>query len=144
MKPVASSVPRLVALAVLASFLAVPPVASARGGSDGGGGGGGGRKEVRVSGGCGHGATSKLKLKEDDGAIEVEFEVDHTRTGTSWRITLVRERRVVARTTARTRGNSGSFTIQRRLSDLSGADRITARAVGPRGLTCQAAATLPG
>jgi len=38
----------------------------------------------------------------------------------------------------------GSLEVRRRLRDLSGADQITARALGPRGITCIAAGTLPG
>jgi hypothetical protein len=136
MKPLATSILRPAVLALLACLAAAPPAAMAKRG-------GGDRNEVRVKGSCGHGATSKLKLKEDDGGIEVEFEVDHNRNGTRWRVTLVRERRVVARTTARTHGPSGSFSVERRLSDMSGADRVTARGIGPRGLTCEATATLP-
>ena len=41
-------------------------------------------------------------------------------------------------------GPSHSFSIERRLSDYPGPDQVTARAVGPRGITCQATATLPG
>jgi hypothetical protein len=85
-----------------------------------------------------------LQLKADDGAIEVEWEVDRNRTGESWRVTLARSGRVLHRATVRTGGRSGSFSFERRISDLAGADRVTARAVGPRGVTCTATATLPG
>lgn len=125
-------------LTFLVSVAAIPSGAAARGGGDET------RREVRVTGTCGNGATAKLKLKADDGSVEVEFEVDANRSGSLWRVTLVHERRVVARTTARTTGRSGSFTVRRRLRDLEGSDRVTARAVGPRGVTCQAAVTLPG
>ncbi len=121
---------------LLLLLLALPATADARRGDD--------RPEVRAGGHCGRGATSKLKLKGRDGRIEVEFEVDHNRSGTRWRVTLTREGRVVARTTATTRGPSGSFSVERRISDLEGADRVSARAVGPGGLTCTAHATLPG
>lgn len=104
----------------------------------------GGRDEVRVSGSCGAGASSHLKLKQDSGGIEVEFEVDHNRVGASWRVVIVQERRVVWRGSARTRSPSGSFEVSRLLRDLPGGDRISARAWGPRGVTCEAAATLPG
>lgn len=134
-RPPASALLALVLAGLTAGALAPAP-ASARGGRDA-------RPEVRVSGDCGAGARAKLRLRADDGAIEVEFEVDERRIGTAWRVTLVRERRVVARVTARTHGPSGSFTVTRRLRDLAGADRVTARASGPGGLTCQAAATLP-
>jgi hypothetical protein len=123
------------ALAVLVLGAVVASQAAARGGGD--------RREVRAAGVCGTGATSKLRLRQRDGGdIEVRFEVDHARSGQSWRVALVRERRVVWRGGARTQ--SGSFEIERRLPDFSGADQISARAVGPRGLTCTATATLPG
>lgn len=125
----------VLAAAVLAacSFGASP--ASARGG-DGGGG------EVRVAGSCGRGASSDLRLRSRDGGIRVRFQVEHTRSGAGWRVVLVQDRRVVWRGRARTRG--GSFELERTLRDLSGADRVTARAWGPAGVTCAAAATLPG
>jgi hypothetical protein len=135
--------PLLLVLALVAPAVVVPGTAVARGGGPGGGGGGD-RPEVRVAGVCGKGATAKLKLKSRDGAIEAEFEVDHNRAGTRWRVVVVQERRVVYRGYARTGGASGSFSLERRLGDYPGADAVMARAVGPRGLTCQATAVLPG
>ena len=137
------------AIAVILLALAVlgPGAALAKGGGggdDGGGGGhGGDRPEVRVAGSCGRGATSSLKLKARDGGIEAEFEV-HGRTGASWRVAFVQERRTVWRGRARTSSTSHSFSVERRLGDYPGPDQIFARAVGPRGVTCQATATLPG
>jgi hypothetical protein len=136
-------------LAAAASLALVGPGAAlAKGGDDDGGGGsgrggGGDRPEVRVAGSCGRGATSKLKLKADDGQIEAEFEV-HGRSGAKWRVVFVQENRIAWRGSARTSGSSRSFSIERRLSDYAGPDHVTARAVGPRGITCQATATLPG
>ena len=127
----------LVALALLALAAIGPGSALAKGGD-------GDRPEVRVAGVCGKGATSKLKLKADDGRIEAEFEVDHNRAGTRWRVVFVQERRVVYRGRARTNTRSGSWSIEEHLADLPGSDQIMARAVGPRGLTCQATAVLPG
>ena len=100
-------------------------------------------REVRVAGQCGPGATSKLKLKHDDGRIEAEFEVDRNVRGEKWRVTLSRDGQVVVRTKARTRGRSGSFSVERKIADLGGADTVTARGVGPDGRTCTATATLP-
>jgi hypothetical protein len=126
-------------LAVTAGLaLLAPAGALARHGGDDG------RQEVRVAGQCGRGATSKLKLKERDGGIQVEFEVDQNRSGVRWRVSLSSEGRVVYRGTRRTGGSSGSFSLERTISDLPGADTVRARGVGPRGLTCQASATLPG
>jgi hypothetical protein len=115
--------------------LALPAGASARHGNDD-------RDEVRAAGTCGGSARSELKLKSRDGGIEAEFEVDHARRGSSWRVTLSQEGRVVWRGSVRAR--SGSFSLERQLRDLAGADRVSARASGPRGVTCRATATLAG
>ena len=92
---------------------------------------------------CGRGATSKLKLKARDGVIEAEFEV-HGRGAGPGASRSSRRSRIVWRGNARTSSASRSFSIERRISDYPGPDQVTARAVGPRGITCQATATLPG
>lgn len=131
-------------LLIAAALPALVLPASALADHGGGGGEGGGRKQVRVAGTCGKGATSKLKLKQDDGGIEVEFEVDHNRSGETWKVVVVQEGHVVWSGRARTRAPSGSLTVRRQIGDLSGADRVTARAVGPRGISCVASAIVPG
>jgi hypothetical protein len=125
---------QLVLATALALSLTAPPVALADHGGDGGG-------DVRVSGTCGRGATSNLRLRSKDGDIRVRFEVEHIRFSGSWRVTIVREGRVAYRGRERARR---SFEIERRISDYSGADHVSVRAVGPHGLTCAASATLPG
>src|SRR3954447_16395537 len=112
----------------LALALAAPVAASARGGGG----------DVRVSGSCGRGATSQLRLSAHDGAIRVEFEVRGRRGGGRWRLVLVHERRVAWRGRARTRSGSESFRVRRSIPDFSGADQVTVRASGPRGNTCVA------
>jgi len=146
-------------LALLALSLAGPGTALAHSGPDDGGGHGGGssgssgsgrhggddradRPEVRVSGMCGRGASSRLTLKGRDGEIEAEFEI-HQRHSGHWRVVVVQERRIVWRGRERTSSRHGSLSVERRLDDLPGADEVMARAVGPRGLTCQATAVLP-
>jgi hypothetical protein len=141
-RPRARTFPFVLAIALLALALLGPASALARGGGGGGGGGGGSRPEVRVAGACGRGATSSLKLKARDGGIEAEFEV-HGRTGL-WRVAIVQEQRVAWRGNARTSSVSHSFSVERRLGDYPGPDQVLARAIGPRGLTCSASATLPG
>jgi hypothetical protein len=139
----ARNLPTIFALALLALALLAPASALARGGGGGGGGGGGdSRPEVRVAGACGRGATSSLKLKARDGGIEAEFEV-HGRTGL-WRVALVQEQRVAWRGHMRTSSVSHSWSLERSLSDYPGPDQVLARAIGPRGITCSATATLPG
>jgi hypothetical protein len=135
--------PLALVLALLALTLLGPASALAKGGGGGGGGGGDTRPEVRVGGSCGRGASSTLKLKARDGGIEAEFEV-HGRAGSLWRVAFVQERRTVWRGRARTVGASRSFSVERRLSDYPGPDQVFVRAIGPRGVTCQASATLPG
>jgi hypothetical protein len=124
--------PRSLVLSLLV-VLALPAGASARHGND---------DEVRAAGTCGGGARSELKLKARDGGIEAEFEVDHARRGSLWRLTLSQEGRVVWRGSVRAR--SGSLDVERRLRNLAGADRVSVRASGPRGVTCRATATLAG
>jgi hypothetical protein len=119
----------------LFAVLALPAGASARHGNDD-------RDEVRVAGTCGGSARSELELKARDGGIEAEFEVDHARRGSLWRLTLSQEGRVIWRGSVRAR--SGSFSVERRLRNLAGADRVSVRASGPRGVSCRATATLAG
>ena len=122
-----------VASICLALVLAAPATALARG-----------EKDARVSGTCGKGAASQLRLKADDGEIEVELEVKSNRSGERWRVTLVHERRVVWRGQARTRSGSRSFRIRRSIPDFDGVDEVSARASGPGGKTCHATTTLSG
>ncbi len=117
-------------------LLALAPSAMARDGGEG--------SEARVNGACGRGASSELRLRARDGAISVEFRVRRHRRGEAWRVALVHERRVEWRGTLRTSGSSGSLRLRRTLRDLDGPDQVTVRASGPRGLTCEASATLAG
>lgn len=104
--------------------------ASRRGGRD---------DERRVAGRCTGNATSKLKVELDDGRLEVELEVDQNRRGVTWRVTIFRNGRRVVRTRATTRGRSGSFSVERKIANPPGRDRISARAVSPGGQVCTAA-----
>jgi hypothetical protein len=104
---------------------------------------GGGDDEVRTAGTCGGRASSELRLKADDGSIETRFEVRGARGGSAWRVVIVQERRVVWRGSVRP-GGGRSFRVERELRDLDGADSISVRASGPRGVTCRASGTLTG
>jgi uncharacterized protein YfaQ (DUF2300 family) len=123
-------------LASLATAALVPVTAGARRGDD--------REEVRASGTCGGGVRSEIKLKSRDGGIEAEFEVHQARGGSAWRVTVSQEGRVAWRGTVRAGRSSRAFTLERRLRDYAGADRVSVRASGPSGVTCRASATLPG
>ncbi len=117
---------------ILAIVMAVLIVAPATWAKDG---------DVLVRGACTSSTTSKLKLSEEDGRIEVEFEVDQNRNGVRWTVVLRRPSAVLVRTTRVTRGPSGSFELRRVVADLAGRDRITARATSPSGEVCRATAT---
>jgi hypothetical protein len=129
---------RLAAICLALALFAPAPAPALAHGSGGDG------QDVRVSGTCGKGASSRLRLRAKDGAIRVEFEVDGRRSGERWRVVLVHERRVAWRGRARTRSGSDSFRIRRSLPDFGGADQVTARASGPRGNTCEATGLLAG
>lgn len=103
----------------------------------------GGRDDGRrlVAGTCSGSATAKLKVKNDDGRLEVEFEVDQNVSGVTWRVVINRNRSPVVRTSATTGGRSGSFSVERKIGNPRGPDRIAARATSPRGQVCSAALT---
>jgi len=117
---------------IVAAAALAPASAPAKRGDDG----------RRVAGTCTGSATSKLKVKHDDGRIETEFEVDQNRNGVRWKVVLRRNGRVAVRTSARTHAPSGSFSVERRLADGPGTDRITARATSPSGQVCRASVSV--
>jgi hypothetical protein len=100
------------------------------------------RPEVRVGGSCTGGTTSKLKAKHDDGRLEVEFEVDQNRNGVRWTVKVRRNGGLVINTARTTRPPSGSFSLERKIANPAGSDRITARATSPSGEVCSANLTI--
>jgi len=112
------------ALAALTlSTLAVPLAAVAPATASHGGGG-----AVRTHGDCGGAAVWKLKAKPDNGRIELEAEVDSNHSGQVWDWTIKHDGKSAAKGSSTTRGVSGSFTVQRRMSNHAGADRFVFRA----------------
>jgi hypothetical protein len=122
----------ILSLTIAAVAVAVPTTALARHGGD---------KGKRVTGKCTKNSTSKLKVKSDDGRLETEFEVDQNRNGVKWSVVLRRNSKVAVRTHARTKSPSGSFSVERRLANGAGSDRISARATSPSGEVCTASLT---
>jgi len=101
-----------------------------------------GGREVRRAGSCTGAATSKIKLKSDNGRIEVEFEVDQNRNGRNWTVTLKRNGTRFFRGVRTTHAPSGSFEVRRLTANGPGPDTIKARAVAHRGgQVCTAKAT---
>ncbi|HEU4701380.1 MAG TPA: hypothetical protein VFS37_02780 [Conexibacter sp.] len=110
-----------------------------RGGS---GGGGGGDRGKRVAGSCTGSSTAKLKAKPDDGRLEVEFEVDQNRNGVTWQVRVRRDGVLVVRRGATTHAPSGSFSVEKKIANPAGSDRIAARATSPSGEVCTASLTI--
>ena len=101
-----------------------------------------GDDEVIRRGDCSGRADWKLKVKTDDGRLEVEGEVDSNVAGQHWRWRILRNGNVAARGRATTTGRSGSFDVERRLANGPGSDRIGFRAIRPAsGQTCRGALT---
>jgi hypothetical protein len=82
---------------------------------------------------CSGSASWKLKAKLDDGLIETEFEVDQNIAGRRWNVVITRDGTTVFRGARTTRPPSGSFTVERRIRNPAGSDRIVARAQAAHG-----------
>ena len=124
-----------VALATLTTTallaLGSPALASHGGdgpGNENGGGGGGNDDRVIKTGSCSDGARWKLKVKTDDGRLEVEGEVDSNTSGQQWAWKIKDNGSVAAKGSATTSGSSGSFSVERKIADKAGTDTIVFRA----------------
>jgi hypothetical protein len=106
-------------MAVVAALVVPAAPAAMAEGNDG---------EVRRSGSCSGNADWKLKAKPDDGRLEVEWEVDSNRSGQTWRVRIFDNGNRVVATRATTHGPSGSFSVERKIANLAGSDRLVARA----------------
>ena len=98
------------------------------------------RGDVLVAGTCTQASTSKLKLSEENGRIEVEFEVDQNRNGVRWTVVLSRNGSRFSRLVRTTRAPSGSFEARALATNGAGIDAIGARATSPSGEACTARA----
>ncbi len=90
---------------------------------------GGGDDRVITTGSCSGTADWKLKVKTDDGRLEVEGEIDSNVSGQHWRWTLRHNGSVSDRGTGTTTGRSGSFGVERKIVNLAGADAVAFTAV---------------
>ena len=89
----------VLAIAATAALAAVPAAAAKDG-------------DLRIAGRCTGATTSKLKLSEENGRVEVEFEVDQNRNGVRWAVVLRRNGAVIRRVSRVTAGRSGSFEVR--------------------------------
>ncbi len=104
--------------ALAAPLAATAPALASHGGGD----------AVRAHGGCTGSPTWKLKVKPDDGRIELEAEVDSNRSGQVWDWTIKHDGSLSSKGASKTAGTSGSFSVHRRMTDLAGTDPFTFRA----------------
>ena len=109
----------LTALATTALLAIGAPANASHGGND---------DRVIKAGSCSGSADWKLKVKTDDGRLEVEGEVDSNRSGQSWKWKIKDNGSVVARGTDVTGGRSGSFSVERKIANQAGTDTVTFRA----------------
>jgi hypothetical protein len=89
--------------------------------------------DVIRRGSCSGSTDWKIKVKPDDGRIEVESEIDSNRNGQTWRWVLRHDGNVAASGRSTTKGPSGSFEVNRRTANSAGTDSFRFRAVNTRG-----------
>lgn len=89
---------------------------------------------------CGS-AFTKLKLGMENGRIEAEYELDQNRSGRTWTVRFYQNGSLKSTTTRTTAAPSGSFSVNRLLTNTRGTDRITVKAT--RGMaTCTITASI--
>ena len=88
----------------------------------------GGDREVIREGNCSGGSDWKLKVKDEDGGLEVEFEVDQNVVGDTWRVRIFQDGERIFAGRRTTQAPSGSFDIERRTSNNAGTDNFVATA----------------
>jgi hypothetical protein len=124
---------RHIAIAAAAGLVALPGTpAVGKNGND---------NRVIKTGSCTDGSRWKLKVKPDDGRLEVEFEVDQNRNGVRWNVTVRRNGAAAASGARTTAAPSGSFSFERRISGASG-DQISAVAKRS-GASCRGSVQAP-
>jgi osmotically-inducible protein OsmY len=110
---------KLIAAGLLAgAVLMTGPSAFARGGG----------ADVVKTGSCSASSTWKLKLSEDDGRIEVEYEVDQNKVGDVWNVRLSDNGNLFFKGQRTTQAPSGSFEVRKLTGNQAGTDRIVAKA----------------
>jgi hypothetical protein len=95
------------------------------------------------TGSCSGATDWKLKVKPDDGGIEVEFEVDQNRNGKTWDVKLKQDGTTFWSGARTTRAPSGSFSVSRLASNRAGVHQFQGRAVNrTTGEVCRGTASI--
>jgi hypothetical protein len=125
----------LILLVAVCVTLALPLAASADDGDDD-------RREVRRAAVCTGSSEAELRLRAEDGEIEVRFEIDARGTRSTWTVVLLHERRIAFRGKLSKRGRSGGLELRRVVDDWFGKDEFVVRAAGPRAEACRVSAVV--
>ena len=88
----------------------------------------GGSADVRANGSCSAASTWKLKAKPDNGRIDLEFEVDSNVNGQTWAVRIRDNGHLVFSGNRTTHAPSGSFTVDRLVTNRAGSDAFVGRA----------------
>jgi len=88
--------------------------------------------EVIKTGSCSSSSDWKLKVKPDNGRLEVQFEVDQNRNGQTWNVKLKRNGNVFWSGQKVTQAPSGSFSVTKRTRNGAGTDKIVGKATNPK------------
>ena len=88
--------------------------------------------DVIRRGACRGASDWKLKLSEENGRIEVEYEVDQNRVGDRWRVRIRHDGDPAFTGTRTTRAPSGSFEVRILQRNRVGDDVLRGRAVNLR------------
>ena len=118
-RPTTRRLTKLSAFATMAMVATTLAVAPAQASDD---------RRVSNTNRCASGVV-EVKAKADDGRIEVEGEVDTNHRGQTWSWQMRRDGRVAAHGTSTTAGRSGSFSVERKIRNSAGPDRVVFRAV---------------
>ena len=108
---------RIVSVALAAAALAAPALPASASSTD-----------VVRRGSCSLNADWKLKASPENGRIQVEGEVDSNKSGQTWSWKIKDNGDVAASGSSKTGGRSGSFSVERKISNRAGTDKITFRA----------------
>ncbi len=87
--------------------------------------------DVIAQGTCTQGSTWKVKAGVDNGALQVEFEVDSNIVGQTWGVRLSDNGTVFFQGIRQTTAPSGSFQVRRFTANQAGTDTVVALAKNP-------------
>jgi hypothetical protein len=95
------------------------------------------------TGHCSGAADWEIEVYHEDGRVEVEFEVDHSRSGATWTWTMKNDGYQFAHGKATIKSHRDSFSVSRLSANGPGHDHIVVRAVNAAtGQVCRATATI--